>query len=262
MADFNVTGLPAVLVVTVAVILFAAGMTKGVLGIGLPIIAVPLLSAVVPLPSAVALLAIPIVVTNLAQAVAGEPLLVVLRRLRPILLGMVAGVFIGVTLLTGLSPQTLKPLIGTVLILIAVLMLLSPKLVCPAGWERLLSPTVGFFGGILGGLAGQAGPLVFIYLLSQRITGDRFVQHSSMYLVIASIVLTLALGRAGAIGWAGAGLSLLCTLPILLGMRFGAGLRNKLPDALFRKMVLAVVILSGIDLCEPTFVTFFGLASP
>jgi hypothetical protein len=41
----------------VTAILFIAGMTKGVLGIGLPIVAVPLLATVVPLPVAVTLLA-------------------------------------------------------------------------------------------------------------------------------------------------------------------------------------------------------------
>src|SRR5690242_13748674 len=115
----------------ITAILFAAGTTKGIIGIGLPIVAVPLLSMVVPLPTAVAAPAIPLLVTNLSQAATGDPIPVVLKGLWPILAGTFAGIVAGVYLLTGLSPDLLKPVVGVALIGVAALMLLAPKLVCP-----------------------------------------------------------------------------------------------------------------------------------
>src|SRR4051794_4113872 len=95
-------------IIIVAAILFAASMTKGIIGVGLPIVVVPLLSMVVPLPTAVAIVAIPLVLTNLAQAYAGDPVPVALKALWPILAGTAAGLIAGVYLLTSFSPDNLK----------------------------------------------------------------------------------------------------------------------------------------------------------
>jgi uncharacterized membrane protein YfcA len=239
-----------------AIILLVAGITKGVVGIGMPIVAVPLLATVFPLPTTVMLLTIPLLVTNFAQAISGDPILSLLRRMWPILVGMVLGVAIGVYLLTSLRPLVLQPLVGTALIAIAALMLVAPKLTCPARFEPVASPLVGFAGGVLGGLAGQPGPLVFLYLLSREITGSRFVQYSSMYVLISAIVLTTAMGHAGSMGWASATISAACTVPILIGMWLGTSLRGRVPPRMVRILILGVVFLGGINLIGPTLHAF------
>src|SRR6266700_842927 len=170
----NLGHLPLLWAATLGAILFAAGMTKGVIGIGLPIVAVPLLSLVVPLPSAVAIVAIPLILTNLAQAYAGDPIAVALKALWPVLAGTAVGLIVGVQLLTGLSPEILKPVVGTVLFAVAVLMLLAPKVNCPDRFAPMAGPLVGVGGGMLGGLAGQPGPIVFLCRLSRGINGGRF----------------------------------------------------------------------------------------
>jgi uncharacterized membrane protein YfcA len=40
--------LPAIGILVIVAILFAAGMTKGVVGVGLPTVAIPLLSIMIP----------------------------------------------------------------------------------------------------------------------------------------------------------------------------------------------------------------------
>ena len=99
---------------TVAVLLalFAAGSTKGLLGIGMPIVAVPLLNLIVDLRVTVVLLAIPLIITNIPQAIVGDRIAVVLRRLWPVLAGMVVGVAVGVTLLSITDPAYLKPVVS------------------------------------------------------------------------------------------------------------------------------------------------------
>jgi uncharacterized membrane protein YfcA len=246
----------------VTAILFAAGTTKGMIGVGMPTVAIPLLSIVMPLPTAVAALAIPVLVTNLTQAFGAERIGSMLRVLWPILAGTAGGIVIGVYLLTSLSPDTLKPIIGMALIGVAVSMLLAPKLQCPDRFATIAGPIAGIGSGILGGLAGQSAPVVSLYLLSRGISGNRFVQYCSMYLIFASIALTLALGGAGAIGWAGATISLVWSLPILLGMWVGQRVRAGIPEALSRKLVLCVVVLGGLSMVHvPPFAVFSTPAS-
>jgi len=250
--------LPLFGIMLLAGILFAAGMTKGVIGIGLPIVAVPLLSLVVPLPTAVAIVAIPLLLTNLAQAYAGDPIPVALKALWPVLAGTAAGLIGGVYLLTSLSPDILKAVVGTALIGVAALMLLAPKLNCPDRLAPVAGPLVGVGGGSLGGLAGQPGPIVFLYLLSRGLNGSRFVQYSSLYVALASVALTLALGRAGAIGWEDAAFSAMCTIPILLGMWVGQRARELVSAGLFRKLVLGMVVLGGFTMVEPALSIVFA----
>src|ERR1700719_1304021 len=111
--------LPPLGIVAIAAILFAAGTAKGVIGVGLPAVAVPLLCLILPLPTTLAALAIPLVVSNLSQAFAGDRIVIVLRYLWPILAGTAAGIVLGVHLLTGLSPDALKPIVGAALIAVA-----------------------------------------------------------------------------------------------------------------------------------------------
>jgi uncharacterized membrane protein YfcA len=250
--------LPISGILAVAAILFAAGMTKGIVGVGLPTVAVPLLSIMMPLPAAVAALTIPVFVTNLTQASGADRMRVVMRTLWPILAGTAGGIVVGVHFLTGLNPHVLKPMVGVVLIGVAVSMLLAPKLHCPERFAPIASPIAGIGSGLFGGLAGQCAPILSLYLLSRGITGDRFVQYSSIYLVFASAALTLALGNSGAFGWIDAAISSACLLPILLGMWVGQWLRAGVPAALSRKLVLCIVVLGGISMVHIPLYTVFA----
>src|SRR5205085_2883340 len=148
----------------------------------------------------------------------GDPVATVLKRLAPIFVGLVVGVFLGVSLLASTSPAILKPVVGIILIMIAVLMLFSPRLAVPSRAEPIASPIAGLVGGVAGGLAALPGPFVFMYLLALGIDRDRFVQYSSMFLTVAATLMTLMLGGKGLLSWNDAAISTLATLPIFAGM--------------------------------------------
>jgi hypothetical protein len=240
--------IPIATVFGILVMLLIAGTTKGLIGIGMPIIAVPLLNLIVELPVTVAILTIPLILSNIPQAIEGEKVVVVLRRLLPIFYGLIFGVIFGVYLLSSVRLDLLKPIVGVILIVVVFLMLLSPRFQVPAPYEKYLSPAVGFVGGVLGGLAALPGPFVFIYILALGISKDRFIQYSSMFLVVAATLMTITLGGMGTIGLSDALLSTLAVIPVLIGMKLGAGLRDFLSPAVFRKVILCVVMLSGINL--------------
>ena len=56
------------LLVVLALSLVAAGTVKGTIGVGMPVVALPLLSAFVEVRAAVALLSLPLVLSNIPQA--------------------------------------------------------------------------------------------------------------------------------------------------------------------------------------------------
>jgi len=244
----DVMHMPSALLVAILMALFVAGTTKGLLGIGMPIVAVPLLNLIVDLRVTVILLAIPLIITNIPQAIQGDRIPIVLRRLWPILAGMVVDVAIGVTLLSMTNPNHLKPVVGIILLAVCALMWFAPKLTVPPQLEPFASPGVGLVGGLAGGLAALPGPFVFVYLLALGLKRDQFVQYSSMFLVISATVMTAFLRGKGVMGWNDAIISTLATLPIFAGMWAGGWVRNYVSQDVFRKLILTVVAVSGAQM--------------
>ena len=83
----------------ITAIFVLAGFVKGVIGLGLPAVAMGLLALVMTPAQAAALLVVPSFLTNVWQAM-GSELIPLVRRLWPMLLGICAGVWAGGGLLT------------------------------------------------------------------------------------------------------------------------------------------------------------------
>src|SRR6187455_981466 len=148
------------LIVLLVLSLVIAGLVKGMIGVGMPTVAFPMLSMLVDVQTSVMLLSIP-------QALEGGFVAQTLRSLAPVLVGMIPGVWIGVAVLLNVDPAVAKIVAGAVVIVVAALTLLAPKLEIK---QRLIGPaglSAGFCGGLLGGIAALSGSLVFIFLLAK-----------------------------------------------------------------------------------------------
>ena len=100
MPDLPVPDLPPHFPLVLAVFLLA-GLVKGVIGLGLPTVAMGLLGLAMPPAQAAALLVVPSLVTNVWQLLAGPRFGALTRRLWPMLLGVGAGTSAGSGVLTG-----------------------------------------------------------------------------------------------------------------------------------------------------------------
>ena len=73
-------------IILIAITFFIAGSVKGVIGLGLPTVSLALLTVIVGLKPAMALLIVPSLVTNIWQAVRGSNVFGLLFRIWPFLL--------------------------------------------------------------------------------------------------------------------------------------------------------------------------------
>ncbi|WP_312410735.1 TSUP family transporter, partial [Shinella sp.] len=87
------------LLVAVAATFLVAGIVKGVTGMGLPTVAMGVLGGLLSPLAAAALLVIPSFVTNVWQLLAGQSIMPIVRRLWPMMAGVVLGTFAGSSLL-------------------------------------------------------------------------------------------------------------------------------------------------------------------
>jgi hypothetical protein len=250
------------LIALVAASLLVAGLLKGVIGVGMPVVAFPLLSMLVDVQTAVMLLSVPLVVSNIPQALEGGHATQTLRSLAPVLVGMMPGVWIGVAVLLNVDPAVAKTIAGVVVVFVAALTLLAPEMHIE---QRLVVPVglgVGFCGGLLGGIAALSGPLVFIFLLAKGLRGRAFTKEASTFLVVSSALLALALTSSHRFDWHDVLISTLATAPVVAGTLVGQKIRDAVPANAFKKLVVLVVLLSGAQLVWSGLFAMRGLATP
>lgn len=228
--------------------LAAAGVVKGLIGIGIPTVSIALLSLVISIPQAVVLLPVPIMVTNAWQSMNSGYFLKTVRRFWALLLALVAGIAVGGHLLATVDQAKLQMISGAALATFAVLNLTSPRLSLPERAETSAGVLAGGLGGVLGGMSGLFAPPILMYFVALRLHMDKFVGTINTIYFIAGTMLLLALAGVRVMGAAEIGWSALATLPIFAGMLLGQKLRHRISQDAFRRVLLVAVMLIGISL--------------
>jgi len=177
------------------------------------------------------------------------------RQVAPLIIGGALGAPAGTALLTTVDPASLRSAVGGLLVLYGAYGLARPKF-RPIHAGRGADFGVGFFNGLLGGLTGLAGVIVAVYCQLRDWTKD--VQRAVFQPVTLSAALfsLLSLAIAGAVT-AETVIHYLLGLPFMAaGVWSGFHLYGKLDDAAFRKVILALLLLSGLTLLLPA--SIFG----
>jgi uncharacterized membrane protein YfcA len=76
-----------------------------------------------------------------------------------------------------------------------------------------------------------------------------------MFLVVAATLMTISLGGMGALRWTDFLGSTLAVVPILVGMKLGTNLRTLVSTPMFRTLILAVVMISGLHMMAGSITT-------
>jgi uncharacterized protein len=223
-------------------------LVKGVTGVGLPLVLVPLTAQFVPVPVAVALVVVPQTVSNVGQALEGGDTLAAIRRLAPILVALVLGTLIGVHLLINIDRRLLSLILGLSFLALAGLLGLLRRLRISPVTARWMGPAVGFCAGIIGGLSAMFGPPMIAFLLGTGAPPNAFVKSMAIVAFTASLTLAVALAGSGTIAGTDWLVSAACLIPIQLGMPLGRWLRGRISPEVFRILVLVVLAASGLDM--------------
>jgi len=243
----------ALLVAFVTLTFIMAGLVKGVIGLGLPTVAVGLLGLVLPPAQAAALLVVPSLVTNLWQCALGARLGALLRRLWPMLLGIAAGTWAGSGLLAdGNGAASIA--LGVTLIVYATAGLAAPKLHVPPYLEPWLSPLVGAATGVVTAATGVLVIPAVPYLQALALDKDELVQAMGLSFTVSTLALAASLAHEGLFQAPLATASALALLPALAGMWLGQRVRNRIRPDRFRLYLFAGLLAVGGHLVlQPLF---------
>jgi uncharacterized membrane protein YfcA len=248
MVTHAVLGLPAAALVALFVVFVLGGVVKGITGAGLPLVLVPLTAQFLDMPVTVALLTVPMVATNVTQAMEGGRTLPAIRRMLPILGFVIIGLLIGVHLLLSIDRRVLSLILGISFLALAAMLLLMPHVRIGEATARWAGPVVGFAAGVLGGMSAMFGPPMIAYLVGRGTDPDSFVKQMAIFAFTASLTMLLALGGSGSMSGMDVLVSAAAIIPIQAGMPLGRWLRRRTKPRWFRIFVLIVLALGGLDM--------------
>lgn len=229
----------------IAVVFLLAGWVKGVVGMGLPTVAMGALGLVMAPVQAAALLIIPSLVTNVWQFAAGPAKGIVARRLASMLILVCIGTAFGIQLLTSGSSRWPSVALGAVLAVYALIALAAPRLAVPPKLERTLSPVVGVITGVLTGATGVFVVPAVPYLSALRLSKDELVQALGLSFTVSTVALAVALGFSGSYPPAVLLASLAAVVPALIGMFVGQRARDRIDPVAFRRWFFIAMLLVG-----------------
>lgn len=218
--------------------LLLGGTAKGALGVGLPLVAIPILSLGMPAPQAIALLVMPVLLSNILQALQGDDFIRNLRRFSGLIAVQLVVTVLTVRVTLSLSSTQLRFMVAASVLLAVALMAFTPRFRVNERHERVASMAVGGMSGLLGGVSSLTGPLVVVYLMALKLSRDGFIASISMIYLGGAIPLYAAMFYYGRLDEQDLGLSMLALGPMGVGLFVGRRLRNLLNEDLFRKILL------------------------
>lgn len=217
----------------VAAVFLLAGLVKGAIGMGLPTVAIGLLSLAMTPARAAAILVVPSLVTNVWQALAGGNALALIRRLAPLLAGICLGTFVGALWLPSASGGQATVWLGVALVVYAALGLVKVHFKVPPRHETWLGLVMG---GLTGAITVTTGVFVLPgvpYIQALDFDRDKLVQALGLSFTVSTVTLALALSHAGEMRLSLAGAALAALAAALVGMVIGQILRGRVRPETF-----------------------------
>ena len=120
-----------------------AGLVKGFTGVGLPMVAIPLLSQILDPATAITIVVRPAAASNVVQSLRGGYLPALLKRFWSLCLALVVVIGATTPFIIGLDTSTLLLLVGGIVSAASLLQLLQPSIRVPAEKEALWNPVAG-----------------------------------------------------------------------------------------------------------------------
>jgi uncharacterized membrane protein YfcA len=218
---------------------FLASFASGLAGFAYALIAAGVFLQFLPPPEAAALI--------IAGSIAAQTMTVFRLgsamnwpRLWPFLLGGVVGVPAGVMILAKVDAGLFRFCIGVFLVAYSAFMLARRTPLTIAGGGRFADGTAGMIGGVMAGMAGLSGAIPTIWCTMRGVFQP--------FILVIQCVALIALGGAGVVT-ASTGIAFLICLPaVIVGTWLGHKLYRRVDDQQFRRIVLLLLLMSGVAL--------------
>ena len=237
---------PLLLLIAAAFLL--AGFVKGVIGLGLPTVSMGLLAVTMQPSHALAIVIVPAVVTNIWQTFVGPYLRDIIRRLWPLMVGTVVGIWLNAGMLTGPYARYGTIVLGVLLVAYAIIGLSKFSFRVGRSNEKWIGGIVGLVTGVVSAATGVQVIPSMPFMQAIGMEKDELVQALGVFFMVSTLALAFNLTSAGLLSASTALPGAVAMAGAFIGMFIGQTVRSRTQPEAFRRWFLVAMIFLGIYL--------------
>lgn len=246
------------LLIIIAAVFLLAGFVKGTIGMGLPTVAMGLLATRMTPAHALAIVIVPAIVTNIWQTFVGPYLRDIVRRLWPLLIGTVLGVWAGGGLLTGPYASYGTIVLGILLVVYAIVGLSKVRFSVRRENEGWVGGIVGLITGVISAATGVQVIPSMPFMQAIGMEKDELIQALGIFFTTATVAQAYNLTGAGLLTTSTLIPGTIGMIAAFTGMYIGQLVRSRMDADTFRRWFLIAMLLLGIYLAGEMLVRIHG----
>jgi uncharacterized membrane protein YfcA len=232
-------------ILQICLIFILAGLVKGIVGFGLPTIGIGLGAIISDIPTAMMLILVPTVFTNIAQILSTGSVVSVLKKTWAFLFGAVVLIPLGLWMVVAVPAFPFERLLGLSILVYSVASLRGFNPVMQATNNYAIGLALGLLNSVLTGMTGSMSVPGVMYLRALKLTKD------DLLCAMGILFLTSTLAMGGSLWWFDratqelSALSVIMCVPVALGVWVGLRVRSTLSEEQFKKIFLSAFTALG-----------------
>jgi uncharacterized membrane protein YfcA len=223
-----------------------ASYIKGVIGFGFPAISTPFLALFVDLRTAIVVLIFPNLVMDGIQTLRKPGLLETLRRHWVLYLCGIGGTYLGTQFLVWFPSEKLLLILGIFMLVFVAVNVSRLRFRVAPHLERFLSPPLGLFAGVLGGVTNVPGTPLVLYFYALGMGKDEFIRSIALSFLVFKTAQFTSVIYFRLLTWPLFGLSVLATTLGLGAFWLGLKTQDRVNQVTFNRVVLGFLAILGI----------------
>lgn len=234
--------------------LLVAGFAKGISGMGLPVVATPILTLLFDLQTAIAITIVPTLLTDVIMLIRTPKNWGLIKNAASLMMFGMGGIVIGSYVLINIDPSILSGILGIIILIFVVTSFFS--LLPTIKRRRWLDAAVGIIGGTAQGAAGASGPIISMYMLQMKMSRNEFLFMINSFFVTIDFVQFFTVYKLGLYQGPVVNYSIGAIVPALLALTVAFALQKRISDQVFRYSVLIIMTVSALVLLYKAMLSF------
>lgn len=228
--------------------LAVGSLVRGITGIGLPLIAIPVMAGFIGVQNAVIIMVVPNVFLNGWLLWTYRAHRVALPNFPAVVIAAFAGVVFGSWVLSTVAERVLIFVMVGCLGLYLLKLALRTEIGLPQSVGRYVGTVVVFFAGLVQGATGFSGPVVAPWAHSLRLAPQGYVFAVSILFMIFAVMQILAYGWFGTLTAERLYMGALACVPVAVVLPLAISIARRLGQRQFDAIIVAVLVVVEIRL--------------
>lgn len=238
---------PFVIAMIVAAIAIGS-FAKGITGVGLPLLAIPIMANFIGVQHAVLIMLIPSLVANSWLTWSHRAEWPVLKRIYVFLIAGFVGGYLGSQVLVSISDRALTLILASVLGAYLLTRWHNPHFSVSGLKEKIASPVFGLASGFIQGTNGISAPAIAPYFHAIRLEHHTYVFAIATTFWTITVVQLATLTNLGVYNSDRLVEGLIALIPVVLAQPLGMKLSRQISKAAFDKILLTTLVLMELKL--------------